>query len=231
MKKYIYLIILSFFMLGTSFYFSGCSTLSSTGISSAAKLESSYAAISSSDRYRSIYLQSLKKYTRKADIYDKFNTVMYIGATYFTKPFIYVHTKEYTEYYPLNKNVFIKKLKKSYVKFGKNITFFVSVYTPEKSYNDLNSNRSIWMVYLVNNLGESVLPVSIKLPKQKKVFLKKFFPYITDWSKQYIIKFPIYYDKENNKLFMNNAAKWIKLVITGVNGKAVLKWNLKHGTL
>ena len=82
------------------------------------------------------------------------------------------------------------------------------------------------MVYLTNNKGESVMPVSIKPSQKKRVFLKKFFPYVTDWSKQYIMKFPEYYAKKENKLFLNPPVKWIKLIITGVNGKAVLKWSI-----
>ncbi|MHB8232386.1 MAG: hypothetical protein ACYDDB_05755 [bacterium] len=213
MKKHIYLIILSFVLLIPLFYFSGCSFFSSLGIPPAVQSTGGYKA-------------SLEKSTRKADIYNKFNTVMYLRATYFNKPFIYAYSKEYANYYMLSPKAFKEKLSALSSEFGKYITLFVSVYTPQKSYNNLDSSRSIWMVYLVNNEGESVMPVSIKPSQKKRVFLKKFFPYVTGWSKQYIIKFPRYYDKTEKKLFINPATNQIELVITGVNGKAVLKWKL-----
>jgi hypothetical protein len=207
MKKNIYLILLPLILLIPLFYFSGCSVFTSVGIPPAVQPSGGYAS-------------ALRKSTKKADIYDKLNTVMYIGATYFNKSFVSAYEKEYYNYY-------MKKPEGLEEKMRKYITLFVSVYTPSKSYNNLDSARSIWMVYLVNNEGESVMPESIKSSQEKKVFLKKFFPYVTDWSKQYVMKFPKYYDKKENKLFLNHSVKWIELVITGVNGKAVLKWNVK----
>ena len=148
---------------------------------------------------------------------------MYIRATYLDKSFMRSYEDKYYDYYMKRPKNLIKKI-------GKSTVFLVSVYTPRKSYNNLDSKRSIWMVYLTNNEGESLMPLSIKPSQQKKVFLKKFFPYVTDWSRQYIIKFPKYYDNKEHKLFLNSGVKWIKLLITGVNGKAVLKWNLNSGT-
>ena len=206
MKRTVFLIILSFAVSIPLFYLSGCSILSSLGIPP---------AVHSSGGYRS----ALRKAGRKADIYNKLNTVMYIRATYFNRTFVRAYEKEYLYYY-MKKPEGLRKKLRGYV------TFLVSVYTPQKSYNNLDSNRSIWMVYLTNNKGESVMPVSIKPSQKKRVFLKKFFPYVTDWSKQYIIKFPEYYAQKENKLFLNPSVKWIKLIITGVNGKAVLKWNV-----
>jgi|GEM_PF-2825161 len=207
MKKTVFLIILSFFVSIPLFCLTGCSVLSSLGIPSAFQTSGGYK-------------QALDKASRKADIYNELNTVMYIRATYFNKSFVRAYEKEYRYYYMKKPEGFKKKLR-GY------ITFLVSVYTPKKSYNNLDSNRSIWMVYLTNNEGESVMPVSIKPSQEKRVFLKKFFPYVTDWSRQYIMKFPKYYVKKENKLFLNPSVKWVKLIITGVNGKAVLKWNIK----
>ncbi|MHB1545531.1 MAG: hypothetical protein ACYCSB_08815 [bacterium] len=206
MKRRFLLIILFFVVSVPLFYLSGCSVFSSLGIPP---------AVQSSGGYKS----ALRKATRKADIYNKLNTVMYIRATYFNKSFVRAYEKEYYNYY-------MKKPEGLKDKTRKYVTLLVSVYTPRKSYNNLDSKRSIWMVYLSNNEGESVMPVSIKPSQEKRVFLKKFFPYVTNWSKQYIMKFPIYYDKKENKPFLDSSVKWIKLVITGVNGKAVLTWNI-----
>ncbi len=215
-KNLLILSILSIFVISIPlFYLSGCSVFSAVGIPPSVKTSGGYKS-------------ALKEATRKADIYNKLNTVMYIRATYFDKPFIYAYAKERANYYMLSGKAFERKLRASYYKNKKYAMLLVSVYTPRKSYNDLNSNRSIWMVYLVNNEGESVMPLSIKLSRKKRTVLKKFFPYVTDWSRQYIMKFPKYYDKTENKPFLNRSVKWIELVITGVNGKAVLKWDLRN---
>ncbi len=174
------------------------------------------------------YNTSLKNWTRKVNIYNRFDTVMLLRATYFNAPFRYAYVMEYSKYYMLTKKGFKKRLDKSYSSLNKYIKFFVSVYTPLKDYNDLDSVHSIWLVYLMNDKGESLLPISIKPAPQKRVFLKTFFPYVTDWSKQYIIKFPRYYSKSSKKLLINPSTEWIKLIITGVSGRAVLKWNFNN---
>jgi hypothetical protein len=210
MKKTVFLIILLFAFIIPIFLLSGCSVFSSLGLKHPFPSNGGYRA-------------SLRRATRKADIYNNLNTVMYIRATYLDKSFMRSYEDKYYDYYMKHPKNLIKKI-------GKSTVFLVSVYTPRKSYNNLDSKRSIWMVYLTNNEGESLMPLSIKPSQQKKVFLKKFFPYVTDWSRQYIIKFPKYYDNKEHKLFLNSGVKWIKLLITGVNGKAVLKWNLNSGT-
>lgn len=211
--------VLILFVLISSVYFSGCSfaPLSKPYIYNSRLLPGKFS-----------YKASLKKWTRKADIYNRFNTVVLLRATYFNAPFRYAYTMEYAKYYMLTKKAFKNKLNKSYSNLNKHISFFVSAYTPQKGYNNLDSIRSIWLVYLINNQGESVLPLSIKPAQQKRVFLKTFFPYVTDWSKQYIIKFPRYYNKKNKKLLISPATKWIKLIVTGINGRAVLKWNFSE---
>lgn len=174
------------------------------------------------------YNASLKNWTRKVNVYNRFDTEILLRATYFNAPFRYAYVMEYSKYYMLTKKNFKKRLNQSYSNLNKYTDFFVSVYTPQKDHNDLGSIHSIWLVYLMNNKGESLVPVSIKPAPQKRTFLKTFFPYVTDWSKQYIIKFPKYYNKKDKKLLIGPSTEWIKLIITGVNGRAVLKWNFNN---
>lgn len=173
------------------------------------------------------YKASFKKWTRKSDVYNRFVTVMLVRATYFNASFRYAYVMEYAKYYMLNKEAFKKMLKKSYSKLNNYIKFFVSVYTPNKKYNDLDSNRSIWMVYLVNSEGDIALPLKLKPAGQKRIFLKTFFPYVTEWSRQYIIKFPKYFREKTRELMISPDTKWIKLIITGVSGRAELRWDFQ----
>jgi hypothetical protein len=174
------------------------------------------------------YAETLHYFTKKTDVYNfkNLSTIMFLRATYFNRQFIYAYSKKYAKYYMLNRKAFKKMLRKSYNKSDKYIKFFISVYTPQSKYNNLDSNRSIWMIYLANNKRENVLPLTVKPAEQKRAFLKAFFPYITKWSKQYIVEFPKYYNKKKKELLITKHTKWIKLIILGVKGKAVLKWNL-----
>jgi hypothetical protein len=175
------------------------------------------------------YAEALNHFTKKTDVYNfkNLSTIIFLRATYFNKRFIYAYSKKYAKYYMLNSKAFKKMLRKLYKKSDKHIKFFISVYTPQSRNNNLDSNRSIWMIYLANNTRENVLPLTIKPAKQKRAFLKAFFPYITKWSKQYIVEFPKYYNKRKKELLITKHTKWLKLIILGVKGKAVLKWNLR----
>ncbi|MHB1680261.1 MAG: hypothetical protein ACYCTB_07115 [bacterium] len=222
MKKRFYITLLFLFIVSfISFGLSGCSLILKKN-----KKPFDYKSHVSpkNNNYKSV----LNYATKKINVYNynKLNTVMFLRATYFNNAFVYAYAKKYSEYYLLNKKAFKIKLNKLYGKSNKYVKFFISVYTPNIRYNNFDSNRSIWMIYLSNNKKENVLPLKIKPAEQKRAFLQAFFPYITKWSKQYIIEFPRYYNKKKRKLMITRKTKWLKLTITGVNGRAILKWNL-----
>ena len=162
MKKNIVPVFLAFIILSSSLLFSGCALFKSVGIPPSGRLTPQYA-------------QVLQRWTRKADVYNHLNTVMYIRATYFTEPFVREYLKEYAGYYMLSEKAESEKLGKLAPFYKQYITIFVSVYTPKKSYNDLSPGNSIWQVYLVNGEGEAVMPENGKISRQKKVVLKKIF--------------------------------------------------------
>jgi hypothetical protein len=179
--------------------------------------------------YKNNYAGVLNYFTKKTNAYNfkNLSTIMFLRATYFNRQFVFAYAKKYAKYYMLNRKAFKKMLHKLYRKSDKHIKFFISVFTPQSKYNNFNSNRSIWMIYLANNKRENVLPLTVKPAEQKRAFLKAFFPYITKWSKQYIVEFPKYYNRKKKELLITKHTKWIKLIILGVKGKAVLKWNLR----
>lgn len=208
--------------------FSGCSFLGipAPGKNKAANFNSQNNA-SNEGEYAADYYGILGKYTRKAKVYDKFNTVMYVGATYLSPSFEKAYNDKYSSYYFINKNNSGKMSGKLLSGSRKTINFLVSVYTPNPDYNDLASGHSIWMVYLKNNENESVMPVKIEASGKRKAFLKGFFPYVNHWSKEYRVEFPAFFNRKTGKSFINGNTRWFELIITGVNGAAILKWNIR----
>lgn len=202
-----------FFVSAVGVLLSGCAALKSVGISP-------------QESGRAQYLAVLRNWTRKSDVYKDLSAVMYVRATYYSPPFIKEYAKEYARNYMLNEKAYRQKLDTLSEDYKKSTSFMVSFYVPDNAYNNLDSPHSIWMVYLVNDRGQAVMPESIKPVKQKLAYIRSFFPYAAKWSKQYIVKFPLYYDKESKTPFLGPGAKSLKLVITGVNGKASLEWNL-----
>ncbi|RZD18015.1 MAG: hypothetical protein EVG15_08150 [Candidatus Acididesulfobacter diazotrophicus] len=228
MKKRFYITLLFLFIVSfVSFSLSGCSLLLKKNRKPVVYKNN---VLSKNNIYKPVlnYKSALNYVTKKINVYNynKLSTVMFLRATYFNNAFIYAYTKKYSKYYLLNNKTFKIKLNKLYRTSNKYVKFFISVYTPNIKYNNFDSNRSIWMIYLSNNKKENVLPLKIKPAEQKRAFLKAFFPYITKWSKQYIIEFPRYYDKKKKELMITRKTKWLKLTITGVKGRAILKWNL-----
>ncbi len=228
MKKRFYIMLLFLFIISSvSFGLSGCSLILKKNEKPIVYKNN---VLSKNNTYKQVikYKSVLKYATKKIDVYNYNNlsTVMFLRATYFDKTFDYAYTKKYSEYYLLDKKAFKRKLNKLYRRSNKYVKFFISVYTPNIRNNNFSSNRSIWLIYLSNNKKESVLPIKIKPAEQKGALLEHFFPYITKWSKQYIVEFPRYYDKKKKELMVTKKTKWLKLTITGVKGRAILKWNL-----
>ncbi len=205
------LLIFIFFLL-PSIFFSGCSYNNSSVNSNSGQTPAGYSGNSGG------YPAVLESSTRKAIIYNQLDTVMYIGATYFNRPFITAYTEKYASLYLLDKGQTETLLSKSLSGMKKYVKIFASIHTPKKAYNDLGSDRSIWKVYLESSQNIKEKPLSILPPPWKKKFLMRFFPYVSYWSKQYVFKF--------SPSIITPGTKWIKLIITGVNGTVTLKWNL-----
>lgn len=171
------------------------------------------------------YLSVLEKWTRDGKIYEDFETTVLINATYKTKEFRESYAAEYINTFMLDTDKADKLIKGEVEASKKYHEFFLSIHTPNVEWSDLEKKEPIWVLYLITDAGESVSPLDIKKVKDKGPGVVRFYPYFTEWSVGYTVRFPL--NLPDGREFITAEAKYIKLVLTGTPGKGELVWNLK----
>ncbi|HPI40691.1 MAG TPA: hypothetical protein PLJ21_07790 [Pseudobdellovibrionaceae bacterium] len=67
--------------------------------------------------------------------------------------------------------------------------FFVSIYTPEKKYDDLDKNKTLWRVFL--EIDGKQWDAKVKKIKLLEAEIKSLYPYYTTFTTAYEVSFPI----------------------------------------
>lgn len=171
------------------------------------------------------YLSVLEKWTREGKIYENFETTVLINATYKTQEFRESYVTEYINTFMLDSEKGDKLMKGEMEAPKKYHEFFLSIHTPNLEWSDLEKKEPIWSLYLVNDAGETVSPLDIKKLKEIGPGVMRFYPYFTEWSTGYTVKFPL--NLSDGRELITAETNYIKLVFTGTPGKGELVWNLK----
>lgn len=172
-------------------------------------------------RYKTI----LKKWTREGKGYENFETKLIIKATFRTEEFRESYVNEYSKVYMLDGEK-LKKFKEDEIMASKNYhEFLLSVHTPVREWSELERKEPTWAIFMINDSGDKVAPLELKRQKEKAAYLKRFYPFIDDWSEVYTVKFPI--GLSDGRLLIANETKYVKFIMTGPYGKGDLTWELK----
>lgn len=152
------------------------------------------------------YIQRVKKLSIKDELYSGWTNIFHYSATLITKD-IYAEQIEFqSKVYKWTQDEIIKHRRKMLEELGNQSKMFVSFFTPEIRYNDLNEPKSIWRVYLVVN-GTRYLG-DVKKNSQAYPRLKSIYPKHSPWGKAYDVSFAVPYESLER-------ADSIDLVITG----------------
>lgn len=172
------------------------------------------------------YEAVLGRWTGGAKIYEGIETRLIITATYKGFPFREAYIERYAKGYQLDddyKKSLIEREKEAVEEANE---FFFTAYTPEDRWNDFDSKDSIWRLFLEDDTGKRLVPLSVKRAEKGDPFIREFFPYIDPWSAAYTVKFPKY-SAEGKDSIPGNASKFLKLTVTGILGKGEIIWQLK----
>jgi hypothetical protein len=163
------------------------------------------------------YMAVLNEWTRSQVIYSQFETQAHISATYQSPEFNRAYHEEYSQIYHL-KGEERKKREDTLRGATADVTEFVFYAAiPEKTSNDFDRRGSIWTIFLVNGKGERIDPQEVRKIEPITPVITKFFPYVNPYyGRAYRLRFPP---------VPKAAADSLKLVITGVLGKAELKFD------
>lgn len=152
------------------------------------------------------YIEKVKALSIKDELYSGWTNIFHYSATLITKD-IYAEQIEFqAKVYKWSQDEIIRQRRKMLEDLGNRSKLFVSFYTPEIQYNDLNEGKSIWRIYLVVN-GTRYLG-NVRKNSQAYPRLKSLYPKHTPWGKAYDVSFEVPYEGLEK-------ADSIDLVITG----------------
>lgn len=132
----------------------------------------------------------LPRHTRSAELYDALDTVAKGWATWKSPQLRAALAETSIAAYRLEADA-ARTLRLEEERAGRRVReFHLALYTPKKSWNDLETPDTLWRVYLTLPGGEHVEPVRvIYLPKSDKSAVE--YPYVTRWTREYALLFPI----------------------------------------
>jgi hypothetical protein len=176
---------------------------------------------------RKAYNAEMNRWTRSVKIYDGMVARIYLNATYKTPSFRDAYVERYAkslELEPDYRAALAEREREVSERFNE---FFITVYTPEAAWDDLDRADSVWRLYLETGEGERLSPVSVTRAAPAAVsVLRELFPYFDPWSTAYIVKFPRYSHAGLSPVPSEDTGS-IRLVVTGILGKGELEWRLK----
>ncbi|MBI5971028.1 MAG: hypothetical protein HY884_07735 [Deltaproteobacteria bacterium] len=172
------------------------------------------------------YDDLLKAWTRSVKVYNGLDTTIYATATFKSPEFREAYITRYADGIKAAESLKMTLLEKETGEFEKYNEFFISVYTADDKWNDLEKPNSVWKLYLEDGRGARVTPVSVKKVDRDDALVKEFFPYLDAWSTAYVARFPKYTETGAEPIPGNDTLA-LRLIITGVFGDGTLEWRLK----
>ena len=174
-------------------------------------------AKSTADVKASTWDDALARWTRSQKVYDHLETHLIVTATWRSGAFADAYADEYARRYVLNDSAREDVRKREESDAQSYDTFFFAAYTPTRDWNDFQKRDSIWRIRLYDDQGNAAEPLVINKVKDEDPVLHAFFPYFSQWTHGYVVKFA--------KDGLNPNAKTMKLQITSAVGAAELTFD------
>ncbi|MBI5888593.1 MAG: hypothetical protein HZB82_07785 [Deltaproteobacteria bacterium] len=172
------------------------------------------------------YDEVLNAWTAGAKVYEGIETRLIATATYKDFSFRKAYIERYAKSYQIDDDYKKSLIERERAAADDSNEFFLSVYTPEERWNDLDSKDSVWRLFLEDDTGRRLIPISVKRVEKGDPFIREFFPYVDPWSLVYTVRFPKY-SAQGDESIPGKESKFLKLTVTGILGKGEIIWRLK----
>ncbi len=171
------------------------------------------------------YSKVLDKETRSAKIYSGLDAMLFMTATYKTMEFREAYVDLYVKGYEVDQTYREALLERARDDNDKYNEIFFTAYTPESKWNDFDRRDSVWRLYLEDNEGNRLIPVSVTRVDAADPLVKRFFPYFDPWSSGYLVRFPKY-SVTGTEPIPGPKTEFLRLVVTGIMGRGEIEWRM-----
>lgn len=177
-----------------------------------------YEKVTGSKRYARV----TKVYTRTREVHDGLETRFILSSTWLSPEWIQAFSEEYANIYYLDTARMEQMITQWSDESGRFQRFFVALFTPDDRMNDLDSKNTLWSLHLVRADEVDYGPVYVRKTSLRPEEVSRFFPYTGAWYRAYEVAFP---KAAGAMIDAQKGAPRFKLVLSGVQGRAVLVWN------
>lgn len=164
------------------------------------------------------YLSLADQLSVEDELYSGFSNVFHYSATLLSEELSQSQLAELKRVRLWSDAELNKERRKVIESIANETKIFMSFYTPEIRYNDLNESSSVWRVFL--DVEGRRYTAKISKSSTNYADTRSLYPKHTPWGKPYILKFPIPFSK------LQEAGK-ARLVITGSLGVSKKEFILK----
>ncbi len=169
------------------------------------------------------YARVTESATRTREVRDGLDTRFILSATWLSRPWVSAFAEEYSNIYYLDAERRERMISHWRGESDKYVRFFVALYVPEdKGGNDLEKPGTLWSLRLVRTDEKDFEPVYIRKSSLRPEEISRFFPYSGTWYRAYEVAFPPEAGEPAGS--PRAGSPRLKLVLSGVEGRAVLAW-------
>jgi len=168
------------------------------------------------------YARTTESFTRTKEVHDGLDTRFIFSSTWLSSEWIQAFSEEYANIYYLDaerreQEVGVWRRESELYE-----RFFVALFTPDDRMNDLDKKKTLWSLHLVRADEVDFEPVYVRKTSLRPEEVSRFFPYADTFYRAYEIAFP---KEAGEKVETPIATSRFKLVLSGVQGRAVLVWD------
>jgi len=168
------------------------------------------------------YARVTEAATRTREVHDGLDTRFILSATWLSKSWVASFAEEYSNIYYLDAERRDRVISHWRGESEKYVRFFVALYVPEEKGNDLEKPGTTWSLRLVRADEKDFEPVYIRKSSLRPEEISRFFPYSGTWYRAYEVAFPR--EAGEPAVSPRPGSPRLKLVLSGVEGRAVLAW-------
>ena len=160
--------------------------------------------------------------TRTREVRDGLDTLFIFYATWLSPAWVDAFAREFSNIYYLDAQRREATIAQWRGESQNHVRFFVALYVPDEKGNDLEKPGTLWSLRLVRADEADFEPVYIRASSLRPEETARFFPYCGTWYRAYEVAFPR--EAIEPAVAPRAGSPRLKLVLSGVEGRAVLAW-------
>ncbi len=168
------------------------------------------------------YGRVTESHTRTREVHDGLDTRFVLSATWLSGAWVKAFAEEYSGIYYLDSARSERVVARWRGESERYVRFFVALWVPDERGNDLEKPGSVWSLRLVRSDEKDFEPAYVRASSLKPEEVSRFFPHSGTWYRAYEVAFPK--EAESPPEPPKEGTPRLKLVLAGVQGRAVLAW-------